>query len=86
MLKFHRHLLKFLAENKLSIRLLKLHSFQQVIYDLRPDLMTDLHELTGLYSSFVEVSQADAEGDSENASLMAEATVVNTLAQELIKK
>lgn len=86
--KFHRHLLKFLAENKLSIRLLKLHSFQQLIYDLRPDSIADLLELTGLYSSFVEVSRVDTDpnGLEGNDASMAEANVVNTLAQELIKK
>lgn len=85
--KFHRHLLKFLADNKLSIRLLKLHLFQQLIYDLRPDLIADLLELTGLYLSFVEVSRVDTDGEQEgHDALMAEANVVNTLAQELIKK
>lgn len=86
--KFHRHLLKFLTDNKLAFRLLKLHSFQQLIYDLRPDSITDLLELTGLYSSFVEVSRVDNDPDSLDGheSSMAEASVVNTLAQELIKK
>lgn len=86
--KFHRHLLKFLADNKLSIRLLKLHSFQQLIYDLRPDSIADLLELTGLYSSFVEVSRVDSNpnGPDGHDASMAEANVVNTLAQELIKK
>ena len=82
--KFHRHLLKFLADNKLSIRLLKLHSFQQLIYDLRPDSITDLLELTGLYLSFVEVSRADNSHEADAS--LAEASVVSTLAQELIKK
>lgn len=86
--KFHRHILKFLAENKLSIRILKLHSFQQLIYDLRPDSITDLLELTGLYSSFVEVARAENLSnvlDGRDSSI-AEANVVNTLAQELIKR
>lgn len=84
--KFHRHLLKFLADNKLLIRLLKLHLFQQLIYDLRPDLITDLLELTGLYLSFIEVSRADSDPDRQGEATLAEANVVNTLAQELIKK
>lgn len=78
--KFHKHLLKFLADNKLLIRILKLHLFQQLIYDLRPDSITDLLELTGLYLSFIEVARVDGEES------LAEANVVNTLAQELIKK
>ncbi|OBA21183.1 hypothetical protein METBIDRAFT_69441 [Metschnikowia bicuspidata var. bicuspidata NRRL YB-4993] len=85
---FHRHLLKFLAENKLPIRILKLHSFQQLIYDLRPDSITDLLDLTGLYTSFVEVARAENLNEtlSNNDSSIAETNVVNTLAQEMIKK
>lgn len=83
--KFHKHLLHFLADNKLSIRLLKLHSFQQLIYDLRPDLITDLLELSGLYSSFVEVSRVDTDPDAQDGhrTSLAESNVVNTLAQNL---
>lgn len=83
--KFHKHLLHFLADNKLSIRLLKLHSFQQLIYDLRPDLITDLLELTGLYLSFVEVSRVDTDPEAQEGhqTSMAETNVVNTLAQNL---
>lgn len=82
--KFHRHLLNFLADNKLSIRLLKLHSFQQLIYDLRPDSISDLLELTGLYSSFVEVSRADTNPESSNHDTsLSETNVENTLAQNL---
>lgn len=67
-LKFHRHLLKFLADNKLLIRTLQLHSFQQLIYDLRPDSILDLMELAGLYSSFVEVSRVDGAQDASSDS------------------
>lgn len=83
--KFHKHLLHFLADNKLSIRLLKLHSFQQLIYDLRPDLITDLLELTGLYLSFVEVSRVDTDPEAQEGhqTSLAETNVVNTLAQNL---
>lgn len=83
--KFHKHLLHFLADNKLSIRLLKLHSFQQLIYDLRPDLITDLLELTGLYTSFMEVSRVDTDPNAEEGhqTTLAETNVVNTLAQNL---
>ncbi|PVH13942.1 uncharacterized protein CXQ87_002061 [Candidozyma duobushaemuli] len=83
--KFHKHLLHFLADNKLSIRLLKSHSFQQLIYDLRPDSITDLLELTGLYSSFVEVSRVDTDPEAQEGhqTSLAETNVVNTLAQNL---
>lgn len=83
--KFHKHLLHFLADNKLSIRLLKLQSFQQLIYDLRPDSITDLLELTGLYLSFVEVSRVDTDPEAQEGhqTTLAETNVVNTLAQNL---
>lgn len=86
--KFHKHLLTFLAENKLSIRLLKLQLFQQLIYDLRPDSLADLLELSGLYSSFIEVARVDNEREQHesHSSALAEASVVSTLAQELTKK
>lgn len=83
--KFHRHLLAFLTENKLSVRLLKLHSFQQLIYDLRPDSITDLLELTDLYSSIMEVSRVDTDPSAQDGhqTSLAESSVVNTLAQNL---
>ncbi|KAF8003672.1 hypothetical protein HF325_001120 [Metschnikowia pulcherrima] len=86
--KFHRHLLKFLAENKLSVRLLKLPSFQQLVYDLRPESITDLLDLTGLYTSFVEIARGENSSETPNTreSSVAEASVVNTLARELTKK
>ncbi|KAM9911763.1 hypothetical protein OXX69_003203 [Metschnikowia pulcherrima] len=86
--KFHRHLLKFLAENKLSVRLLKSPSFQQLVYDLRPESITDLLDLTGLYTSFVEIARGENSSETPNTreSSVAEASVVNTLARELTKK
>ncbi|CCE82718.1 Piso0_002460 [Millerozyma farinosa CBS 7064] len=59
-MKFHKHLMKFLTENKLSINVIKSHSFQQLIYDLRSDSVTELLELTSLYSSLLEVSIFDS--------------------------
>lgn len=86
-LMFHRHIMKFLTENKLPIRVVNLQLFQQLIYDLRPDSVADLHELTGLFVTFAEVSRVDADAEShDHNATMAEANVVNTLAQELIKK
>lgn len=83
---FHRHLLRFLAENKLPIRILMLQSFQQLIYDLRPESLSDLLNLTGLYSSFMEVSRVETDNSAAKELSLAEASVVNTLAQELTKK
>lgn len=85
---FHRHLLKFLADNKLPIRIIKLQSFQQLIYDLRPESLSDLQDLTGLYTSFVEVARAEdlAEVLNHNVGSVAEASVANDLTQEMIKK
>ncbi|CUM65403.1 uncharacterized protein PRCAT00003041001 [Priceomyces carsonii] len=95
-MKFHKHLMKFLTENKLSINVIKSHSFQQLIYDLRSDSVTELLELTGLYSSLLEVSRFDGTpGQSANDNLheanssipsVNEATVVNTLAQAVEQK
>lgn len=95
-MKFHKHLMKFLTENKLSINVIKSHSFQQLIYDLRSDSVTELLELTGLYSSLLEVSRFDANGtgpaNTENNDAdpsipsVNEANVVNSLAQAVEQK
>lgn len=58
-MKFQKHLMKFLIENKLSISVIKSQSFQQLIYDLRSDSVSELLELTGLCSSLLEVSRFD---------------------------
>lgn len=93
-MKFHKHLMKFLTENKLSINVIKSHSFQQLIYDLRSDSVTELLELTGLYSSLLEVSRFDGNGagsnadnhDSSSIPSVNEANVVNSLAQAVEQK
>lgn len=95
-MKFHKHLMKFLTENKLSINVIKSHSFQQLIYDLRSDSVTELLELTGLYSSLLEVSRFDGNGGQpggdehldHNSSIPSvnEVNVVNTLAQAVEQK
>lgn len=54
-MKFHKHVMKFLTENRLPIAVIKSHSFQQMIYDLRTEAVSDLSELTMLYSSLLEV-------------------------------
>ncbi|KAK6205560.1 uncharacterized protein RJT21DRAFT_17016 [Scheffersomyces amazonensis] len=56
-MKFHKHLMKFLTDNKLPITVIKSHSFQQLVYDLRSDSVGDLIELTGLYNTLLEVSR-----------------------------
>lgn len=66
-MKFHKHVMKFLTENRLPIAVIKSHSFQQMIYDLRTEAVSDLAELTTLYSSLLEVqnySQADEQPSS----------------------
>lgn len=81
-MKFHKHLLKFLTENKLPINVIKSHSFQQLIYDFRSDSVADLLELTNLYSSLLEVSrygeggQGDQISDPESQAVTALASVV----------
>lgn len=88
-MKFHKHLMKFLTDNKLSINVIKSHSFQQLVYDLRSDSVTELLDLTNLYSSLLEVSRietssADAENNSGPGS--AEATVASSLVQAVEQK
>lgn len=80
-MKFHKHLLKFLTENKLSINVIKSHSFQQLIYDLRSDSVMDLLELTGLYNSLIEVSRFE-----NNMGSMEESNMVSTFAQAVNQK
>ncbi|ODV77465.1 uncharacterized protein CANTADRAFT_23585 [Suhomyces tanzawaensis NRRL Y-17324] len=78
-MKFHKHLMKFLTENKLPINAIKSHSFQQLIYDLRSDSVADLLELTSLYSSLLEVSRYSdgaGEGDLESQAVSALVSVV----------
>lgn len=86
-MKFHKHLMKFLTDNKLAINVIKSHSFQQLIYDLRTDSISDLLELTNLYSSLLEVSRFDgAQASSSDATDAISDSVVHTLNQELDKK
>ncbi|KAK6461401.1 hypothetical protein DFJ63DRAFT_314031 [Scheffersomyces coipomensis] len=61
-MKFHKHLMKFLTENKLPISVIKSHSFQQLVYDLRSDSVNDLIDLTGLYNTLLEVSRLSETG------------------------
>lgn len=84
-MKFHKHLMSFLTENKLPINVIKSHAFQQLVYDLRSDSVADLYELTKLYSSLIEVSRFDGDGTGDPNSVH-EANVVNTLTRELNKK
>ncbi|EGW30945.1 uncharacterized protein SPAPADRAFT_142226 [Spathaspora passalidarum NRRL Y-27907] len=66
-MKFHKHLLKFLTDNKLPISVIKSQSFQQIVYDLRSNSIEDLLELTGLYNSLIEVSgYGPREGNNES--------------------
>ncbi|RKP30227.1 hypothetical protein METBISCDRAFT_9940, partial [Metschnikowia bicuspidata] len=51
-----RRLLAFLQENKLPIDVIKLASFHQLVFDLRPEAVKDLLVLDTVFSSCVEVS------------------------------
>lgn len=83
LMKFHKHLMKFLTENKLPIHVIKLQSFQQLIYDLRSDSVSDLLELTSLYSSLLEVSRygETVEAPEESQAVNALASVVENKMQ-----
>lgn len=58
--KLLRHLLAFLHENKLSINVIKLPTFRQLVYDLRPESVKDLLVLDTVYSSCVEVARTSS--------------------------
>lgn len=64
--KFRAHLLKFLTENKLPISVIKSNSFQQLIYDLRSDSISDLTELTTMYPTLIEVSRFSKEKSNDD--------------------
>lgn len=88
-MKFHKHLMKFLTENKLSINVIKSHSFQQLVYDLRSDSVTELLDLTNLYSSLLEVSRIEtssADAGNNSGPGTNEATVASSLAQAVEQK
>lgn len=55
-----RRLLAFLHENKLPIDVIKLASFHQLVFDLRPEAVKDLLVLDTVFSSCVEVSRASS--------------------------
>lgn len=55
-----RRLLAFLHENKLPIDVIKLESFHQLVFDLRPEAVKDLLVLDTVFSSCVEVSRASS--------------------------
>jgi hypothetical protein len=75
-MKFHKHLLKFLTENKLAISVIKSNSFQQLVYDLRSDSINDLMELASLYSGLLEVSRYDPSNVTDDVGVNALASVV----------
>lgn len=90
-IKFHKHLMKFLTENRLSINVIRSHSFQQLIYDLKSDSVAELLDLTNLYSSLLEVSRLDSSSMNNTSasnppaepdmSSVSEASVANPLSQ-----
>ncbi|CDK28764.1 unnamed protein product [Kuraishia capsulata CBS 1993] len=55
--KFHREVMKFLAENKLPITVARSPTFRQIVFTLRPESILDLDDLDNIYSSFVDVFQ-----------------------------
>jgi hypothetical protein len=60
-MSFHKHLMGFLIENRLSMNIIESSSFKQLIYHLRSDSVADLMDLTQLYSSLLEVSKYDGQ-------------------------
>ncbi|CAH6720521.1 hypothetical protein CLIB1444_04S01926 [[Candida] jaroonii] len=82
-MKFQKHLLEFLSENKLSINAIKSHSFQQLVYDLRSDSMVDLSEITGLFSTLLEASRSE---NQNNSLPIEEVNLAQNLAQTVERK
>ena len=50
--RFRINVVKFLTENKLSMDVLKSNSFRQLVYDLRPESVNDILEVTSMYDAF----------------------------------
>lgn len=81
-MKFQKHLLEFLSENKLSINAIKSQSFQQLVYDLRSDSMVDLMEITGLFSTLLEASRSE----NQNTLPIEEVNLAQNLAHTVERK
>lgn len=55
--RFRINVVKFLTENKLSMDVLKSNSFRQLVYDLRPESVNDILEVTSMYDAFLECTR-----------------------------
>ncbi|AOA63359.1 Hypothetical protein PP7435_CHR3-0963 [Komagataella phaffii CBS 7435] len=67
-MKFHKDIMRFLTEQKLSIDVVKTHAFRQIIFTLRPDAIVDLNDLDHIYSSFMEVLKNNAAAENKKDS------------------
>lgn len=84
--KLLRHLLAFLHENKLSIDVIKLPSFRQLVYDLRPDSIKDLLVLDTVYSSCVEVARTSSNSQLSQDSVFSMNGAINKVDPEILRK
>lgn len=84
--KLLRHLLAFLHENKLSIDVIKLPSFRQLVYDLRPDSIKDLLVLDTVYSSCVEVARTSSNSQLPQESVFSMNGAINKVDPEILRK
>ena len=86
-IKFHKHIMQFLSEYHLPLKTLRSKSFLQVIYDLRPQSISDLKELTTLYDSVMEVGRIglireDQQHDEDNLIRVDESVALLTAMME----
>ena len=79
--------MQFLSEYHLPLKTLRSKSFLQVIYDLRPQSISDLKELTTLYDSVMEVGRIglireDQQHDEDNLIRVDESVALLTAMME----
>lgn len=84
--KLLRHILAFLHENKLPIDVVKLPSFRQLIYDLRPDSVKDLLVIDTVYSSCVEVARTSSNPPLSTDSVFPSSSAIDKVDPSVLKR
>ncbi|WPK27594.1 hypothetical protein PUMCH_004987 [Australozyma saopauloensis] len=84
--KLLKHLLAFLHENKLSIDVIKLPSFRQLVHDLRPESVKDLLVLDTVYSSCVEVARTSSNSSLRADPVFSSNSLVGKVDPEILRK
>lgn len=84
--KLFKHILAFLHENKLPINVVKLASFRQLIYDLRPESVKDLLVLDTVYSSCVEVARTSSNAPLSTDSVFPQGSSSDKIITNVIRR